>query len=87
METETQHAGSLAPVPKSVTVLGSIEIVYRAVSEDTGGVYSVFENKMPLLRERPLAVDIGSTLSPFTARYVFHRELEQASIYAIIVTS
>lgn len=46
MKTATQIAKTSGDHPRSVTVFGGIEIVYRAVSEDTEGVYSLFEITM-----------------------------------------
>lgn len=46
MNADIQRGDASGSAPRSVTVLGSIEIVYLAVAEDTGGAYSVFENKM-----------------------------------------
>ena len=43
MKIAIQQASASADSPRSVTVFGGIEIVYRAVSEDTDGVYSLFE--------------------------------------------
>ena len=47
MRTAIQQTGASADSPRSVTVLGGIEIVYRAVSEDTDGKYSLFEITVP----------------------------------------
>jgi len=47
MKTGTRQASVSVDSPRSVTVLGGIEIVYRAVSEDTEGVYSLFEMTFP----------------------------------------
>lgn len=47
MKTATQQAGVSTDSPGSVTVLGGVEIIYQAVSEDTGGVYSLFETTYP----------------------------------------
>ncbi len=43
MKTAIQAAAAPGVGPRSVTVFGTIEIIYRAVSEDTDGVYSLFE--------------------------------------------
>jgi quercetin dioxygenase-like cupin family protein len=46
MKTAVQRGDASADRTRSVTVFGGIEIVYRAVSEDTEGVYSLFEITM-----------------------------------------
>jgi quercetin dioxygenase-like cupin family protein len=46
MKIAAQISHESARGPRSVTVLGGIQIVYRAVSEDTDGVYSLFEITM-----------------------------------------
>ena len=47
MKTAMQRGNAFPDRPRSVTVLGGNEIVYRAVSEDTDGVYSLFEITVP----------------------------------------
>ena len=47
MKTTTQKADVSTDRPRSVTVLGGIDITYRAVDEDTEGVYSLFEITIP----------------------------------------
>lgn len=47
MKTSTQRVVIDPVAAKSVTVFGGIEIVFRAVGEDTKGVYSVFEITFP----------------------------------------
>lgn len=47
MGTATRKTNASAYKPRSVTVFGSIEIIYRAVSEDTDGAYSLFEVTVP----------------------------------------
>lgn len=46
MKTAVQMPDASADSPRSVTVFGGIQIVYRAVGEDTDGVYSLFEVTM-----------------------------------------
>lgn len=47
MKAAIQRATASADRPKSVTVFGAMEIVFRAVSEDTEGAYSLFEMTIP----------------------------------------
>jgi hypothetical protein len=52
MKTAMQRANASTDRRRSVTVFGDIEIVYRAVTEDTDGVYSLFEITVPPVRDR-----------------------------------
>ncbi len=47
MKMTTQQTSASADSPRRVTVLGGIEIVYLATSEDTDGAYSLFEITTP----------------------------------------
>ncbi len=47
MKATIRKAEDSSGRPRSVVVLGGIEIVYLTTSEDTDGVYSLFEITMP----------------------------------------
>jgi len=56
MDTARKQACAPMDSPRSVILMGGIEIVYRAVSEDTQGRYSLFESTMSPGKSTPVHV-------------------------------
>lgn len=82
MKTAIQRANASADRRRSVTVFGSIEIVYRAVSEDTDGVYSLFEITVPPGQGPPPHVHSREDESWYVLDGVFDIQLGEQSFTA-----